>query len=67
LESGYSLFPVDGGKLSEELVHRLPSLEIVEERLNRNPCSNEDGGPPHHIVVYGYDRFGIHNVDSRVI
>jgi len=43
-----------GGEVVEELIERVPSLEIIEQRLERHPRSNE------HRLAAEDLRIGVH-------
>jgi hypothetical protein len=44
LESGHRLLPGHGREVSQKLIEGVASFEVIEKRLEGNPCPHENGG-----------------------
>ena len=50
-ERGHGLCALHTGKVDQELIERIASFEILQERLDRHPGPDEHEGPAHDLGV----------------
>ena len=51
ITGGYGLLAADAGKVCEELIQWIARLEVLDQRLHRNPGTDEDQGAAHDLGV----------------
>lgn len=61
LECADGLIPRDSGEVDEELVQRVPSLEVVDEGLKWNPRADEDRLASQDVGVGMHNRSPSHH------
>ena len=60
IEHSHRRFTADRRKICEELVHRRPSLKVVEKMFYRHPRASTAERPTHDLGVLAYEEW-IHN------
>ncbi len=60
LQKPDGLIALDAGKVVQEAVQRVAGLQVIEERLYRNPGADEHGSPAENFGVTVKDGFTLH-------
>jgi len=60
LQKPDGLLALDAGKVVQEVVKRVAGLQVIEERLYRNPGADEYGNPAEDLGVTVKDGYMLH-------
>jgi hypothetical protein len=58
-KDGYRQFATDGRKVTQEDLQRVSSFQVIEERLDWDPCTSEHGSSAMDVGIDG-DQLRLH-------